>query len=368
MKHPDYPGVSSFTDNRGAIRWRFRKAGLKTSYLPGDPHTAEFDAAYQAAAEGRVVGKTAEVIRHPRAAFPHSLNACWQKVKERPKFQRLDPATRYQYSYLIEDWLNEPMGDGMKRGDGPVSDLRPRHIQDSLDQRTASNSTILKVMIKKLMKEARLQDWIEFDPTYGTEAVERDSKEREAWPPHICAKYEAHWPIGTSARTAYELAKWLGTRRSDVALARWDQLVTKIIDGEAVEGFDFVEFKGRNRKGTFTKFHPISPMLAEALAPLDRSTGTVLVNRFGKPYRLNSVSQMMWSHWCPLAGIPRGYTMHGLRFAMGGMLADAEATAHESKDVLGHATFKEANRYARPRDQAKAATGGMRKVVRMVRG
>ena len=76
------------------------------------------------------------------------------------------------------------------------------------------------------------------------------------------------WPIGTTARTAYELARWLGTRRSDVALVRWDQLVTRIVKGQPVEGFEFVQFKGRRKKAAFAKFHPISPMLAEALAPL----------------------------------------------------------------------------------------------------
>jgi integrase len=367
VKHPDYPGVTSYKDRHGKTRWQFRKTGLRRAYLPGEPHTPAFDAAYQAAIEGRAKTK-AEMIRHPRAAYPESLNQCWFKVRERPKFQKLDPATRYQYTYLIEAWLDEPVGDGMKRGDGPVADLRPRHIQDSLDRLSASNSTILKVMIRKLMKEARLQDWIEFDPTYGTEVVERDSEGLKAWPPEFCAKYEAIHPVGSPARTAYELARWLGIRRSDIALLRWDQIVTKIVDGEPVDGFLFTPFKGRRRKGAYAKFHPISPMLAEALAPLDRSTGTVLVSSAGKPYRMETVSQRMWEDWLPQAGIPRGYGLHGLRKAMGGILVDAGANLHESRDVLGHATYKEVELYNRSRDQASAATRGNRKVVKLVRG
>jgi integrase len=372
-KLPNYPGVSSFVDRHGVTRYKFRKAGLKPATIPGQPGTPQFDAAYEAAAFGLPIPrKAAEVILHPSAAAVHktppaSLNACWAKLRERPKFQKLEPATRYQYTYLIEAWLAEPVGSA-QRGEGPVAELRPRHIQDSLDKMSASNSVITRLMIKKLMKEARLQDWIEFDPTYGTEPVERDTQPREAWPAHICARFESCWALGTSARTAYELAKWLGVRRSDIARMRWDQMVTKIIDGEPVEGFDFVQFKGRNRKGAFSKFHPISPMLAEALAPLDRTTGTVLVNRHGKPYNMNSIGAAMWGEWCPKAGIPRGYTLHGLRYAMGGMLADAGATAHESRDSLGHATFKEANNYSRTRDQARTSTSGMRKVVKMVRG
>jgi integrase len=366
MKHSDYPGASSFVV-KGNTYWRFRKTGLKPVVLPGQPHTPAFDAAYQAAIEGRTV-KKADVVKHPRAAHPASLNACWMKVKARPKFDKLDPLTRYQYTYLVEDFLTESI-DGMKRGDGPVSDLRPRHIQDYLDRLSPSNSTVLRVVLKKMMKEAIRQEWIEYDPTYSTETVERDNDAGfKAWPPHYCALFEQRWPIGSTPRTAYELARWLGARRSDVALVRWDQMVTKIIDRVPVEGFEFVQFKGRNKKGAFAKFHPISPMLADALAPLDRSTGTVLVNRKGRPMKMASISQAMKQTWAPAAGIPRGFTLHGLRKAMGSMLADAGASLHESRDVLGHATYKEVANYNKGRDQAISATRGNRAIVKLVRG
>jgi hypothetical protein len=366
-RHPDYPGVTSLV-SKGRIYWRARRTGRATVMLPGEPHSPEFDAAWRAWTEGRAAARKAEVIRHPRACHPASLDACWARVKERPKFQKLDPATRYQYSYQVEEWLDERLDSGSRRGAGPVADLRPRHVQDSLDRLSASKSTILKLMIRKLMKEAQLQDWIEFDPTYGTEPVERESEGLKAWPPEFYARFEAAHPVGTPARTAYELARWLGIRRSDIALLRWDMIVTRLIEGEPVDGFLFTPFKGRRRKGAFPKFHPIPPMLDEALAPLDRSAGFVLLSSEGRPYRKETISQRMWEDWLPDAGIPRGYGLHGLRLAMGGTLVDAGATEHESRDVLGHAGLKEVVRYARSRSQEKAATSGMRKVVRLVRG
>lgn len=365
MKHPDYPGVSSRLDRHGKKRWIFRKAG-KTIYLPGEPGTKPFDDTYQATIEGRVI-KKAEVIRHPHSAFPQSLNACWAKVKARKSWEQLDANTLVNYSHEIEEFLSEPSGGGITVGENPVADLRPRHVQDALDKLSGSRGRVLLTVLRKMMKEAMLQEWIEYDPTYSASPARRDSEGHVAWPPHWCARYELRWPVGTTPRTAYELARWLGVRRSDIALVRWDQLVTRIEDGEVVEGFQFVQFKGRRKKGAFAKFHPISPMLAEALAPLDRTTGTVLAKPNGRPYAMKSLSAMMRRDWAPAAGIPDCYSLHGLRKALGGMLADAEATAHQSRDVLGHATFKEAEFYARSRDQAKAATGGMRKVVKLVR-
>src|SRR5262245_27195934 len=179
MKHPDYLGVTSFVV-KGNTYWRFRKTGLKPVVLPGQPHTAAFDAAYQAAIEGRVV-KKAEVVKHPRAAQPASVNACWLKVKERPKFQKLDVETRKQYARLIEPFLDEPIGNGMRKGDGPVTDLRPRHVQDALDARTPANAILLLVVLKKMMKEAIRQEWIEYDPTYGAEPPKSDSEGLVPW-------------------------------------------------------------------------------------------------------------------------------------------------------------------------------------------
>lgn len=367
MKHPDYPGVSSFIDNRGAVRWRFRKTGLKTVYLPGEPHTPAFDAAYQAAIEGRVVRK-AEVIAMPGAASPHSLYAAWRKLRETARWRKLDPESQSLYTRIIEEFTNQPVGNG-RIGDGPVADFRPRHVAAALDAWSATphKARLLLIVLQKLMKVAIREEWIEYDPTYGADKPDTATEGYKAWPPHLCAQFERHWPIGSRPRTAYELARWLGTRRSDVANIRWDQLVTEIIDGEPVEGFKFVQFKGRNRKGAFPKFHPISPMLAEALAPLPRDTETVLASSTGQPYPHNSLTTMMW-HWRKAAGIDGNYSLHGLRKSLGGMLADAGATGHQSRDVLGHDTMSEADRYARSRNQAKTATAGMRAVVRLVRG
>ncbi|MFB9980850.1 hypothetical protein ACFSQQ_22340 [Mesorhizobium kowhaii] len=60
-------------------------------------------------------------------------------------------------------------------------------------------------------------------------------------------------------------------------------------------------------------FIPIVDKLAQALAPLDRSKGgTVLKNAYGRLFAEKSLTGMM-AHWNKQAGIPEGYTLHGLR-------------------------------------------------------
>lgn len=372
MKHPDYLHVSSFTDVRGGTRWRFRKTGMKPVYLPGEPHTKPFDDAYQLAIEGRVAPRRpqAQIVAMPGAAHPTSLSAAWRKLHQTAKWKRLDQASKDLYTRYAEEFLNQPAPGGKLRiGDGPCIDFRPRHVAAALDawSDTPHKARMLHIILHKIMRTAVREEWIEFDPTASVDRPDVKTKGKEAWPSHICAMFELRWPIGTQPRTAYELAKWLGTRRSDVATIRWDQIVTELHQGEAVEGFKFVQYKGRNRDGAFAKFHPITPMLAEALAPLDRSTETVLAQPNGQPYKISSMTAMMW-HWRRAAGIPKGYSLHGLRHAMGAMLADADASDVQTQDVLGHATISEQNKYKKQRNQARSAIGGAKAIVRLVRG
>ena len=87
-----------------------------------------------------------------------------------------------------------------------------------------SSSGILLTMLKKLITVALDEEWMEYDPTYGIRIAAATAGHR-AWPIEIREQFEAYWPIGSTARTAYALAIWLGNRRSDVARSRWDQLV-----------------------------------------------------------------------------------------------------------------------------------------------
>lgn len=374
MKHPDYPGVSSFTDNRGAIRWRFRRAGRKVVYLPGEPHTHLFDAHYHMAVEGLVVAPAKPIAAPspsvPRTPSPTSLDACWVKVQTTAKWKRLNLDSQKLYSGFIEEFLNQPLAGGAVRaGAGPVADFKARHVVAALDAWSdkPGKAKLLLIMLRKLMKVAMLQEWIEYDPTASVDKPDHKPTSKKAWPPEVCARFERRWAIGTRPRTAYELAKWLGVRRSDVATIRWSHLVTALDNGRAVEGFKFIQYKGRNLDSAFPKFHAINPMLAEALAPLSRETQTVLADANGQPYKIRSLSCLM-ARWCEAAGIPGGYSFHGLRHAMGAMLADADASEVQAQDVLGHATLGQQNVYRKERNQTRSAIAGMEAVTRLVRG
>lgn len=363
MRHPDYPGVSDMTTRHGKIRWRLRRSGKKDVMLPGVPHTAEFDEAYQNA----ILGRTAPIVPLPGAASPRSLRAAYRLMRATNEWLALDEKSRTRYQQTIERILATPTGPKTVLSDGPVEELKRGHVKTILAKfrDTPHMERIVLICLRKLIMVAIDEEWIEVDPTYKMTRSPKTDGHR-AWTAEIMAKYEAKWRVGTRQRTAYALALWLGNRVSDITRLRWDHQTTKHIaaDGEihAVDGFEFVQFKGRKRGKKL--FLPMTPMLEQELAPLSRGTETVLVSSRGGAYTDGSLSTRM-ADWCRDAGIEPGYSMHGLRKALGVKLAEADASTRQLMEMLGHNNIAYAELYSREASQTRLAVQAMEKVTKI---
>lgn len=285
-------------------------------------------------------------------------------LKNTREWKALDDKSKRRYQQTIERVLTIPIGKHII-GDGAIAELKRSHIKVILDlfNETPHMERIVLICIRKLIYVAIDEEWIETDPTYKMKRNPQTDGHK-AWPADVMAKFEAHWHIGTRQRTAYALALWLGNRVSDVCRLKWSDFTTKhiIYDGEVrtVDGFEFVQFKGRKRGKTI--FLPMTPMLELELATLSRDTETVLTNAWGKQYSDNSLSDGM-SGWCKEAGIVQRYTMHGLRKSLGVKLAEADASTRQLMETLGHNNIAYAELYSREASQVRLAVQGMDKVT-----
>src|SRR5690606_31177362 len=79
----------------------------------------------------------------------------------------------------------------------------------------------LLVAIRKMIAIGFDEEWIETDPTYKLN-YRPDYVGWRAWTVEEQEKFEARWPVGSTPRTAYGLALWLGNRRSDIARIKWE--------------------------------------------------------------------------------------------------------------------------------------------------
>lgn len=369
--HPDYPRVSSKVDRHGVTRWRYMDG--KRPMLPGEPHSAEFDAAYDVLiGGGRVLPKAVATL--PAKAKPakveptatvqiiqftgRTLDSAWAMLRKKReyKWSTLELNSQRIYSKTIERILDLTVeGSGNRYGGGKLADLQRRHVKDILgtfrtdeDDRDSKADTphmerTALLCLRKLIKVGFEEEWITQDPTYGM-ARNPETDGHATWSAGHLDQYERHWPLGSPQRVAYALALWLGNRVSDVARLRWEHLVTEEImsDGKLkkVVGFRFKQFKGRKikkkgRPANGTVFLPMTPMLESELVGHRRESGPVLLSPVGRGYTDSRLSTQV-SKWAKQAGIPDGYTCHGLRKALGVKLAHADSSTRAIMTMLGH--------------------------------
>jgi hypothetical protein len=346
-----YPYAGSYLDRHGKRRWRFRRAA-KTIQLPGSPGSPEFETAYAAAVAGQPI-KKADVRRLPTAAVPKSLRAAWRiLITDTLEWKQLDPETQHSQTLIAERFLRSPVveGEPLTFGDVAVVDLRRKDIKVILARRsdTPHAAAHLLRLIRKLTGVALDQEWIEYDPTYRIK-FRPAYKGWKAWPAEARTAYEQRWPIGSTPRLAYALALYLGHRRSDVATIRW----TDIED----QGANVVQAKTDK-----ALWIPMHPELVKTLEGTERQGETILVTQYGQPFSAKALGMRM-QDWTRMAGLPKGYTLHGLRKTLGKLLAEHGATTRQIMAILGHDDIAHAELYTREAEQKQLATDGMNKLT-----
>ncbi|OOG73846.1 integrase [Sinorhizobium sp. A49] len=349
------PYLSSYQDRHGQTRWRFRRAG-KTTPIKGSPGDDEFEAAYQAAIEGREY-KPAVVITMPGTAIPGSFRDAWRRAQRTPEWLSHDPATKDQNTRLATEFLKLLVVDGRPDvwGDMLVKDAKRRHIKGILAHFSATphKAKHLLTTIRKMVYVALDEEWIEADPTWKMN-YRPEYKGWRAWTDEERETFEARWPLGSTPRTAYGLALWLGNRRSDVARVKWDW-------------FDFrrgiVTIK--QKKGGKELVLPITPMLREIIEPLERKGEFVLITAYGEPFSEKSLTGRM-ADWTKSADMPKGCTMHGLRKSLGKLLAETGASTRQLMDTLGHDDIAHAELYSREAEQQRLARDAMTRLTKRV--
>lgn len=196
-------------------------------------------------------------------------------------------------------------------------------------------------------------DHVSKDPTTGIRVPKTKTDGFATWPLEYCLRYEKRWPLGTQQRTAYAIALYLGARRSDaVRIGRRQEE----LGGTQVR---YTQYKGREKRAVEV-VHPIVPPMREALDAWQGKGFTWLETSKGQP-RSDKGFGNDFAEWCAEAGVPKGYTYHGIRKALAARLAEAGYTTNEINAVLGDKTLQQAEVYTRAAEKRamanKALTG-----------
>jgi integrase len=314
--------VNEYKDRHGKTRRYFRRPGYKRLPLPGIPGSPEFMAAYQAA----LTGAAREPIGAARNS-PDSVAGWISLYLSSAAFAALAPATRRTRKNLH------------KR----AAMLQKPHIEKII----ASKSS--PVVARNFLKA--LRPWLawcvsqglrEDDPTLGIKKPAHKTEGYKTWPEEYVEAFRARHPIGTRPRLALELLVNTGAARADVV-----QLGKQHIrDG-------VLSFR-RHKTGVLVEIPVLDGLrvILDEIAPDEKLT--FLLTEQGKPF-----SDAGFGNWfrevCNGAGVPVGYSAHGVRKYAATLRANLGATAHQLMAWFGWLSIREAERYTRAAERRRLA-------------
>ena len=372
LAFPDYPGVSTYTDRKGETRFRFRKGGKDTT-IDGEMGSPEFIAAYQAclAAITRQSASKAMVLEHPKAAHigKKTFRHAWLLLQDSIEWAGLKEENTQSYNRThIEAFLQSEIDPkfAMTWGDAPMADVDAEYLQNHIDdvfRRAPTTNKHRLVAIRKLYTIAVEKMGLKPEENRAAFVKSRKPPETDAnppWPQEYLDRFEAAYPLGSKARTCFEMAIGLGARCCDLHKLGPNHVESKVEidpDGSIARRFHAIRWHTtKTRKGTLGEvlYHEITERLAKALVAVERQPGqTFLITRFGTPYQIASLGTE-FRRWCDKLDIPMGYTLHGLRHTFATEMA-GQVDAVAIQKAMGHKRIEQTMHYIRRAEKEQLA-------------
>lgn len=331
----------------GATRIRFRwDRDAKRITMKSVPGEAEFEREYRRLVDLHRRGGHQKPIRDEYDGTYRGLVHRYFKEMDTLVDQRLmAEATRKQRVNLLGRTLP-------KFGPGKVLTLRPEHVRKIMgqfrDTPSQANNVLktLRAMLEFAVDEGLLPD----NPTTGVKRFKVKTDGFTAWNRDQLHQFVAAHPVGTKAHLAMMLLIGTACRRSDLVLLGPDHV--EEVDGH--RRLSFLQAKhGFAEESRVTV--PVIRPLKEALAAAKQIGETFLLNEYGRPFSKNGFGDR-FRKWCDQAELPKELSTHGVRKAVGALLADAGCSGHEIMAFHGHADARTSEIYTRTANRAVLAT------------
>lgn len=339
MMHVRLKYVSEDVDRHGNPRCYLRMPGRPKVRLRSMPGTPEFMLEYQEALSGTAATTTATKLKAiQRGTFRY---LCVQYFKS-GEYSALDISTR--------NWQRRALERICKtHGANLVSHMQPRHVRMLRDELLATPGAAngrLKAL-RALFNWANEAEETTVNPTLGVKRIKYPTDGHHTWTDAEMARYQERHAIGTKARLAFDLLRYIAFRREDVV-----RIGPEHIRGGRVQ---YRQAKNEDRNPVDLDI-PLHPDLEASIATTVTGSKTFLLTEFGNAFTANGFGNK-FKDWCRQADLPH-CSAHGIRKATATTLAENAATPHEIMSITGHTSLKEVERYtkqARMRVMADAA-------------
>src|SRR6188768_1333425 len=162
------PNVRAYPDRHGRIRFRFRRKGWKSAYLPGDPGSAEFHSAYAAIIAG---GAVERAVASPRRVTPRSLDDLVARFKKTVRWKKKGERTQYKQARILERFTDRLDKTGRRYGERPVASVSVTWLENIFGQMVTipAAANELRKVLAGLMDCAVRMEWRSDNPVRLTE-------------------------------------------------------------------------------------------------------------------------------------------------------------------------------------------------------
>jgi hypothetical protein len=320
--------IDEFRDRHGHVRRYFRRPGGPRIPLPGEVGSKEFMAVYEAAAAGKrdPIG----VGRHD----PHSLSAGVSLYLASARFAELAPDTRRTRKNELERFRNE-------HGDRMLSKLDKEAVERIIAKKRPVPARNFLKALSPFLEWCVSERLIASNPAISIKRPKSPNRDGyKPWTDELIEVYRAHH-IGTKARQAFELLVNVGAARIDTALLGRQHVRNGML------------VYRRSKTGVLIEI-PILPDLQTVIDQMAGDNLAFIATERGTPYTKESFGNMFRA-WCDEAGIPKGYSAHGIRKYAAALRADLGASVLQLMAWFGWITMREAERYTRSADRRRAA-------------
>lgn len=316
------PNVRPTPDRHGKVRYRFRRKGWASAYLPGAPGDAEFHAAYAEIIAGGPA--QAGPVASPRKVIPKSLDDAFARLKRSVRWKDQKPSTIMVYGRMIERFLDRTdKRKGRRYGERPCAAVTvawlERILSDMASTPAAANN--LRKALRRVMAQAVKAGWRSDNPVMDTDTFKEGSG-YHCWTEDEIAQYRAHHALGTMARLTLELALNSAARRCNVAALTRDNIKGgRIVVAHAKDGDE-------------TSVQLLATTRAALAALPAQPINHLITTSRGKPFSVAGFGNKV-REWCNDAGLSH-CSLHGLRKAMSRRIAEAGGTDAQGQAITGH--------------------------------
>lgn len=333
--------LSADMDRHGNVRYYVRKPGGPKVRVRGTPGSVEFQLAYQSALKGTPAVPQPKPVTLGPGTWGRMVHAYLASPDFNDLHSRNTQPTRRRLLNKLVDQI----------GHMPKSVITEKEFRAGLAKRRHGAAKNFHVTLRGLYRWAVENQHVSYDPTAPVKFKKKATLGHHTWTPDECLVFEARWPVGSTARLAYALARYTAARISDVVQMGPRHKKRGHIVYIATKNAGRVQIK---------VVVPISAPLSEVLDAAPANRTTFLETAYCKPFTVDGLGNA-FRKWCDKAGLPQ-CSMHGLRKAMATELAEAGATNLELMSILGHSTPEESVTYTVAAERAKMAASGMAKV------